>query len=150
MIKKWIIKIFKIDTYEKEYKEYKELYQNALTRGEVIKSVAQNYKRELENLKDICDDSIKTAEDALATAEDALAMVNDPDRKREYYEHRAYASGRQCAYAEMGIKALEARTGGKILYVDHDDNLIEELDEEAFEKFCEENEIEIGDLVEGA
>ena len=149
MIKKWIIKLFKINTYEKEYKKYKELYQNALTEIEVIKSVAKNYERELENLKDICDDTIKTSEDALATAEDALAMVNDPDRKREYYEHRAYASGRQCAYAEMGIKALDAKAEGKTLYVDHDDNLIEELDEESFEKFCEENEIEIGDLIEG-
>ena len=140
MIKKWIIKIFKINTYEKEYEKYKELYQNALTEIEVIESVAQNYKRELENLGDICDDLIKTSEDVLAT-------INDPDRKRECYEHRAYASGRQDAYAEMGIKALDARTGGKILYVDHDDNLIEELDEEFFKKFCEE--IEIDDLVEG-
>lgn len=148
-MKKWIIKLFKINTYEKEYKKYEELYQNALTDIEVITSVAQNYKRELENLKDICDDSIKTSEDALATAKDALAMVNDPDRKREYYEHRAYANGRQSAYAEMGIKALDARTEGKTLYVDHDDNLIEELDEESFEKFCEENEIKIDDLVEG-
>lgn len=148
MIKEWIIKLFKINTYEKEYEKYEELYQNALTDIEVITSVAQNYKRELENLKDICDNSIKTAEDALATSEDVLAMVNDPDRKRECYEHRAYASGRQDAYAEMGIKALDAKAEGKMLYVDHDDNLIEELDEESFEKFCEENEIEIGDLVE--
>ena len=148
MIKEWIIKIFKINTYEKEYKKYKELYQNALTDIEVITSVAQNYKRELENLKDICDDSIKTSEDALATAKDALAIVNDPDRKKEYYEYRAYASGRQCAYAEMGIKALDARAEGKTLYVDHDDNLIEELDEESFEKYCAENEIKIDDLVE--
>ena len=140
MIKKWIIKIFKINTYEKEYKKYKELYQNALTDIEVITSVAQNYKRELDSLVAICDDLLKTSEDVLAT-------VNDPDRKRECYEHRAYASGRQDAYAEMGIKALDARTGGKILYVDHDDNFIEELDEEFFKKFCEE--IEIDDLVEG-
>ena len=140
MIKKWIIKIFKINTYEEEYKKYEKLYQNVLTDTEVIISVAQNYKRELDSLVDICDDLLKTSEDVLAT-------VNDPDRKRECYEHRAYASGRQDAYAEMGIKALDARTGGKILYVDHDDNLIEELDEEFFKKFCEE--IEIDDLVEG-
>ena len=149
MIKKWIIKLFNINTYEEEYKKYKGLYQNALTEIEVIKSVAKNYKRELEGRKDIFDDLIKTSEDALATAEDALAMVNDPDRKREYYEHRAYASGRQCAYAEMGIKALDARAEGKTLYIDHDDNLIEELDGESFEKFCEENEIKIDDLIEG-
>ena len=142
MIKKWIIKIFKINTYEKEYKKYKELYQNALTEIEVIKSVTKNYKRELDSLKTTADNLIKTSEDV-------LAMVNDPDRKREYYEHRAYASGRQSAYAEMGIKALDAKAEGKTLYVDHDDNLIEELDEESFEKFCEENEIEIDDLIKG-
>ena len=137
MIKKWIIKIFKINTYEKEYKKYKELYQDALTEIEVIESVAKNYKRELDNLK-------ATSNGLIKTAEDVLAIVNDPDRKREYYEHRAYASGRQCAYAEMGIKALDARAEGKTLCV----NLIEELDEESFEKFCEENEIKIDDLVE--
>ena len=142
MIKKWIIKLFKINTYEEEYKEYEKLYQDALTRGEVIKSVAQNYKRELENLLGIFDDLVKTSEDI-------LAIANDPDRKRECYEHRAYASGRQDAYAEMGIKALDARTKGKTLYVDHDDNLIEDLDEEAFKKFCEEIEIQIDDLIEG-
>ena len=142
MIKKWIIKLFKINTYEEEYKEYEKLYQDALTRGEVIISVAQNYKRELENLMGIFDDLVKTSEDI-------LAIANDPDRKRECYEHRAYASGRQDAYAEMGIKALDARTEGKTLYVDHDDNLIEDLDEESFKKFCEEIEIQIDDLVEG-
>lgn len=142
MIKKWIIKLFKINTYEKEYKKYESLYQNAITEMETIKSVAKSYKRELENLK-------TTSDDVLKSAEDVLAIVDDPDRKREYYEHRAYAIGRKDAYAEMGIKALDARMNGKTLYVDHDDNLIEELDEESFERFCEENEIEIDDLIEG-
>ena len=142
MIKKWIIKLFNINTYEEEYKKYEKLYQDALIRGEIITSVAKNYKRELDNLLGIFDDLVKISEDILAT-------VNDPDRKRECYEHRAYASGRQSAYAEMGIKALDAKAEGKTLYVDHDDNLIEELDEESFEKFCEENEIEIDDLIKG-
>ena len=141
MIKEWIIKLFKINTYEEEYKKYEKLYQNALTDIEVITSVAQNYKRELESLEVVVDTLIQTSEDA-------LAIVNDPDRKREYYEHRAYASGRQCAYAEMGIKVFDARAERKTLYVDHDDHLIEELDEESFEKFCAENEIKIDDLVE--
>ena len=141
MIKKWIIKLFNINTYEEEYKKYEKLYQDALIRGEIITSVAKNYKRELDNLLGIFDDLVKISEDILAT-------VNDPDRKRECYEHRAYASGRQDAYADMGIKALDARTEGKILYVDHDDNLIEDLDEESFKKFCEGIEIKIDDLVE--
>lgn len=134
MIKKWIIKLFNINTYEEEYKKYEKLYQDALIRGEIITSVAKNYKRELDNLLGIFDDLVKISEDI-------LAIANDTDRKRECYEHRAYASGRQDAYAEMGIKALDARTEGKILYVDHDDNLIEDLDEESFKKFCEEIEI---------
>lgn len=138
MIKKWIIKIFKINTYEKEYKKYKGLYQDALTGIEVIKGVAQNYKRELDSLK-------ATSNDLIKTSENVLAMINDPDRKREYYEHRAYANGRQSAYAEMGIKALDAKAEGKTLCV----NLIEELDEESLEKFCQENEIKIDDLIEG-
>lgn len=77
MIKKWIIKLFKINIYEEEY-------QDALTDIEVIISVAKNYKRELENLK---------------------ASFND--------------------------------------------NMAEEIDEETFKAFCEENEIEIDDLIEG-
>ena len=85
MIKKWIIKIFKINTYEKEYRKYEKLYQNALIRDEVIKSVVESYKRELENLKALLDD-----------------------------------------------------------------NMVEEMDEEAFKTFCEENEIKIDDLIEGA
>ena len=142
MIKEWIIKLFRINTYEKEYKKYESLYRNAITDMETIRSVAESYKRELENLK-------TTSDDVLKSAEDVLAIVDDPDRKREYYEHRAYAIGRKDAYAEMGIKALDARMNGETLYVDHDDNLIEELDEESFERFCEENEIEIDDLIEG-
>ena len=77
MIKKWIIKLFKINIYEEEY-------QDALTDIEVIISVAKNYKRELENLK---------------------ASFND--------------------------------------------NMVEEIDEETFKAFCEENEIKIDDLIEG-
>ena len=77
MIKKWIIKLFKINIYKEEY-------QDALTDIEVIISVAKNYKRELENLK---------------------ASFND--------------------------------------------NMVEEIDEETFKAFCEENEIKIDDLIEG-
>ena len=85
MIKKWIIKIFNIKTYEKEYEKYERLFLYAVTEIEAIKSVAESYKRELESLK---------------------ATFND--------------------------------------------NMVEEMDEESFEAFCEENEIEIDDLIEGA
>ena len=85
MIKKQIIKLFKINTYEEEYEKYKRLFQYAVIEIEAIKSVAKSYKRELESLK---------------------AMFGD--------------------------------------------NVVEEMDEESFEAFCEENEIKIDDLIEGA
>jgi hypothetical protein len=49
----------------------------------------------------------------------------------------------------MGIKALDARMNGKTLYVDENDNVIEEMDEETFKVFCGDNEIDISDLIEG-
>ena len=85
MIKKQIIKLFKINTYEEECKKYKRLFQYAVIEIEAIKSVAESYKRELESLK---------------------AMFGD--------------------------------------------NVVEEMDEETFKTFCEENEIKIDDLIEGA
>ena len=69
--------------------------------------------------------------------------------KQDRLEHKAYARGRSDAYAEMGIKALDARLNGETLYVDENDNIIEDMDEETFKVFCEGNEIDISDLTEG-
>lgn len=142
MIKRWIIKLFKIKTYEEEYHKFKKLYEITLDELNMTRTVAESYRANLEDIKSTCDEVINQAEKVVAEFE-------NPERRKENYEHRAYANGRRDAYAEMGIKALDARMNGETLYVDHDDNLIEELDEESFERFCEENEIEIDDLVKG-
>jgi hypothetical protein len=65
----------------------------------------------------------------------------------ERVEHRAYARGRMDAYAEMGIKALDVRMNGETLYCDTEGHVITEMDVETFKRFCEDNEIEIGDIV---
>ena len=59
------------------------------------------------------------------------------------------ARGRSDAYAEMGIKALDARMNGETIYCDWDGNVIDEMNVKDFRNFCEENEIEIDDLVTG-
>ena len=50
------------------------------------------------------------------------------------------------AYAEMGIKALDARMNGETLYYDWDGNVIDEMNASEFLGFCKDNEIELDDL----
>lgn len=127
-VRQFVIKLFGIQTYAKEYLELCEAYDDL------------KYKMEtLQNKYEIAANSM----------EKVLKEYENPDRVKETYEHRAYANGRRDAYAEMGIKALNARINGENLYIDENDNIIEEMDEEAFDAFCKEHEIEIDDLIEG-
>ena len=142
MIKRWIIKLFKIKTYEEEYHKFKKLYEVTLDELNMTRTVAESYRANLEDIKSTCDEVINKAEKVVAEFE-------NPERRKENYEHRAYANGRRDAYAEMGIKALNARINGENLYIDENDNIIEEMNEEAFNAFCKEHEIEIDDLIEG-
>ena len=141
MIKRWIIKLFKIKTYEEEYHKFKKLYEITLDELNTTRTVAESYRANLEDIKSTCDKVINKAEKVVAEFE-------NPERRKENYEHRAYANGRRDAYAEMGIKALDARLNGETLYVDENDNIVEEMDEETFKSFCEDNEIDISDLTE--
>lgn len=142
MIKRWIIKLFKIKTYEEEYHKFKKLYEITLDELNTTRTVAESYRANLEDIKSTCDEVINKAEKVVVEFE-------NPERRKENYEHRAYANGRRDAYAEMGIKALDARLNGETLYVDKNDNIVEEMDEETFKVFCEGNEIDISDLTEG-
>lgn len=142
MIKRWIIKLFKIKTYAEEYHKFKKLYETTLDELNMTRAVAESYRANLEDIKSTCDEVISKAEKVVAEFE-------NPERRKENYEHRAYANGRRDAYAEMGIKALDARLNGETLYVDENDNIVEEMDEETFKTFCGDNEIDISDLIEG-
>ena len=142
MIKRWIIKLFKIKTYEEEYHKFKKLYEITIDELNTTRTVAESYRANLEDIKSTCDEVINKAEKVVAEFE-------NPERRKENYEHRAYANGRRDAYAEMGIKALNARLNEETLYIDENDNIVEEMDEETFKAFCEDNEIDISDLIEG-
>ena len=138
---KLIIKIFRISTYETEYKKYVKLYGQSQENLNLTKHVAESYKKELIEIKETCDEVIKNAEKVL---ED----FDDPVRKKEAYEHRAYSNGRRDAYAEMGIRALEARQQGNTLYMDENGDVVEEINPKSLEDICEEEEIEIEDLID--
>ena len=138
-IKKWICKIFKLDKIVAEYEEYVKTYEALKHDYEFAKSVIESYKREIADVENELKESRETYEKCVADMEELLA-------KQDRLEHKAYARGRCDAYAEMGIKALDARLNGETLYVDENDNIIEEMDEETFKVFCEDNEIDISDL----
>ena len=151
-IKKWICKIFKLDKIVAEYEKYVNTHEALKHDYEFAKSVIESYKREIAELEAVCADPISYVENELKesreTYEKCVADMEELLAKQDRLEHKAYARGRCDAYAEMGIKALDARLNGETLYVDENDNVIEDMDEETFKAFCEDNEIDINDLTE--
>lgn len=143
-IKHWLCKIFKLDILAKDYLELCQKY-------ETTNALKESYRQQIKELREIYADPISYVENALKEStkahEKCVADMEELLAKQDRLEHKAYAKGRSDAYAEMGIKALDARLNGETLYVDENDNIIEDMDEEAFKVFCEDNEIDISDLV---
>ena len=140
-IKLWIVKIFKIDTYAKDFMALSQKFQELKENYEIRNDVLATYEREINDIE------IKLKE-LESLCEDPTRKINELLEEIESTRHSAYAAGRRDAYAEMGIKALDARLNGETLYVDENDNIIEDMDAETFEAFCKDNEIEIDDLIE--
>ena len=144
-IKHWLCKIFKIDILAKDYLELCQKYE---TTNAIKESYRQQIKERDEHIKEIREiyaDPISYVENALRESREAYEKcVVDMEEllaKQDRLEHKAYARGRSDAYAEMGIKALDARLNGEILYVDENDNVItvenvDIFDGESFEEFC--------------
>ena len=149
-IKHWIYKIFKIDTVAKDYLELCRRYEIVNTLKESYRQQIKERDEHIRELREIYADPISYVENALKESAEAyekcVADMEELLAKQDRLEHKAYARGRSDAYAEMGIKALDARLNGETLYVDENDNIIEDMDEETFKAFCEDNEIDISDL----
>ena len=145
-IKHWLCKIFKIDILAKDYLELCQKY-------ETTNALKESYRQQIKELREIYADPISYVENELKESRKAykrcVADMEELLAKQDRLEHKAYARGRSDAYAEMGIKALDARLNGETLYVDENDNIIEDMDEETFKVFCEDNEIDISDLIKG-
>jgi hypothetical protein len=137
-IKHWIYKIFKIDILTKDYLELCQKY-------ETTNALKESYRRQVKELEEIYANPISYVENALKESREAYEKcVIDMEEllaKQDRLEHKAYARGRSDAYAEMGIKALDARLNGETLYIDENDNVItvenvDVFDGESFEEFC--------------
>lgn len=144
-IKKWICKIFKLGKIAVEYEKYVNTCEALKHDYEFAKAIIESYKREIAELREIYADPISYVENALKESREAYEKcVVDMEEllaKQDRLEHKAYARGRSDAYAEMGIKALDARLNGETLCVDENDNVVivenvDVFDGESFEEFC--------------
>lgn len=159
IIKKWICKLFGISNELNELDLYKRKCEFYQTDYEIAQTIIESYKRDLEDkecqikeLRKMNEDPVAYVENALKTSTEAyercIADMDNLMDEMERVKHKAYARGRMDAYAEMGIKALDARMNGETLYCDLDGNIIEEMDATEFLNFCKDNEIELDDIVE--
>ena len=159
IIKKWICKLFGLSNDLNDLDLYKRKCEFYQTDYEIAQTIIESYKRDLgdkerqiEELRKMNEDPVAYVENALKASTEAYERcVADMDNlmdEMERVEHKAYARGRMDAYAEMGIKALDARMNGETLYCDLDGNVIEEMDAAEFLSFCKDNEIELDDIVE--
>jgi hypothetical protein len=158
IIKKWICKLFGLSSDLNDLDLYKRKCEFYQTDYEIAQTIIESYKRDLgdkehqiEELRKMNEDPVTYVENALKASTEAYERcVADMDNlmdEMERVEHKAYARGRMDAYAEMGIKALDARMNGETLYYGWDGNIIDEMDAKDFRNFCEENEIELGDVL---
>ena len=140
-----------MDILTKDYLKLCQKYEVTNIMNESYRQQIKERDEHIKELEEIYADPISYVENALKESREAyekcVADMEELLAKQDRLEHKAYARGRSDAYAEMGIKALDARLNGETLYVDENDNIIEEMDEETFKIFCGDNEIDISDLV---
>lgn len=144
-IRHWIYKIFKIDILAKDHLKLCQKYETTNAIKESYRQQIKERDEHIKELKEIYADPISYVENALKESREAyekcVANMEELLAKQDRLEHKAYAKGRSDAYAEMGIKALDARLNGETLYVDENDNVItienvDIFDGESFEEFC--------------
>ena len=159
IIKKWICKLFRLDNIIEELERYKRKCDFYQTDYEIAQSLIESYKNDLaksertiKELKKMNEDPVKYVENSLKASTEAYERcVADMDElldKMDRVKHKAYARGRMDAYAEMGIRALDARLNDEILYYDLDGNVVEEMEAKEFLEFCKDNEINLEELEE--
>ena len=159
IIKKWICKLFGLSNDLNELDHYKKKCDFYQTDYKIAQTIIESYKRDLEDKEHQIEELRKMNADPVAYVENALKAfteayercVADMDNlmdEMERVEHKAYAKGRMDAYAEMGIKALDARMNGETIYCDWNGNVIDEMNVTEFVDFCKDNEIELDDIVE--
>lgn len=135
-MKEWMKKLVGLDKLEKENKELKE----EIAKRESIFDTINGANRELahqvialeKELDAIKDDNEVYVEERVARIELGLE-----EKYKGMMEHKWYGIGRQDAYAEMGIRNIEAHEMGGFLAIMPDGEIIPLLSLEDFTDVCE-------------
>lgn len=141
MIKRWIIKLFRINTHERELKMLSAKYESLKEQYDIRTEIVESYKADIENIEV----ELNKLEEIYA---DPTATINKLNEEIDRVAHKSYAQGRKDAYAEMGIVALDARVNGNVICVDADNKIVEIVQVPSLGEVCEEDGIEISDLVD--
>ena len=123
-MKDLIARLFGIKTYEKEYLDYKDYAGNVEAMLNIEKKTSHNLaaqlietEKELESMKKIPEQYI------MEEMEKKTAEIEQEYKDR--MEHKWYQIGRQDAYAEMGIRNIEAHERGNCLVILEDGQIVE-------------------------
>ena len=131
-IKEFIIRVFHIKIYKKEVDRLYAINKEMIG---LYEDMVASYKRDL-------DKANKRIEELEKICKEPLSVVEATDR----IKHKSYAQGRKDAYAEMGIKALNARVDGNVICIDETGKLVEVITTPILEEVCMSEGIDINDL----
>lgn len=144
---------------------------------ELLKMTVESLKNKIEKIRDDYDAEVQLnssltnllskakedLENLIAEHEKLQASFELMKQKPEYWNqerekliqelkrqcNHAYNAGRQDAYNELGVKALEVKRNGNTLYITEDGDMIEDISDN-LENIFGDDEITIDDLLEVA
>ena len=140
-MKDFILKLLGVETYEVKNKELTSELVSALDSYDIQKQVSIDLLHENEQYKKLLESVIRERDLLKSDPEQYIAeeiekrmleVSNNPAR------HRAYQIGRQDAYAQMGIRNIEAHEMGGFLAIMPDGEIIPLLSLEDFDDLQEE------------
>ena len=140
-IREFIIKLFKIKTYENEYKKLNSEYNEIKNDYVLTLNVVDNYKKdlekanlEIERLNQVCEEPLalinKEVSAIVEQYERCVEDFRELAKKHERMQHKAFADGRSSAYSELGIWNIEAHERGNQLIRLSDGSVVELITED--------------------
>ncbi len=120
----WIIKIMGIKTYEEENNKLTGDLLNLQKSFKIIDNVNRDFALEVIRLEDELE-KIKQDPEMYIEEEIERRMFDIEAAYKDKMEHKWYQIGRQDAYAEMGIRNIEAHEQGNCLAIMEDGSIVE-------------------------
>lgn len=153
-IKKFIIKLFRIKTYETEYNKCNSELNQLKSAYNISLSVIESYKHDLEVATSNIERLTKVCEEPLALIDKEVSAVveqyeqcvedfRDLAEKYDRMQYKSYAEGRAAAYSEMGIWNIESHERGNCLVQLKDGSVVELINQDLMDVSSESDNEEV-------